>query len=82
MNLLLSNMNYNKIAEYLAMAVKYNSEDPIYWSRLAAAYGKLHNKDGAIQAAQMAAQLSPGVYATDAAAFIYYVQNEQWDKLP
>jgi hypothetical protein len=82
LKLRLTNVNYNEIAKYLAMAVKYDSQNPAYWSRLAAAYGKLHNKDGAIQAAEMAAQLSPGVYATDAAAFIYYVQNEQWDKWP
>jgi tetratricopeptide (TPR) repeat protein len=82
LSLRLTGIDYNKVAGYLAMAVKYDSANPSYWSRLAAAYGKLHNKDGAIQAAEMAAQLSPGVYATDAKTFIYYVENEQWDKLP
>lgn len=77
-----SDVDYNKIAEYLSVAVKYDQQNPAYWSRLAAAYGKLHNKNSAVQAAQMAADLDPGTYATDAAAFIYYVQNEQWDKLP
>ena len=81
-NLKLNYIDYNKIANYLAIAVQYDSENPAYWSRLAAAYGKIHEKNKAIQAAQMAADLDPGTYATDAAAFIYYVQNEQWDKLP
>lgn len=82
LNLRLTNIDYAKIAGYLSIAVKYDAENPSYWSRLATAYGKLHNKDGAIQAAQMTAQLNPDVYATDAATFIYYIQNEQWDKLP
>ncbi len=30
----------------------------------------------------MALQLDPDNYATDAAAFINYVQSEQWDMLP
>jgi tetratricopeptide (TPR) repeat protein len=78
----LNYVDYNKVAEYLVVAVEYDSANPAYWSRLAAAYGKIHNKDKAIEAAQMAADLDPGTYATDAAAFIYYVQNEQWNMLP
>ena len=81
-SLKLNYVDYNKVSNYLAVAVKYDPENPGYWSRLAAAYGKTHNKELAIQAAQMAVDLDPGTYATDAAAFIYYVQNEQWDMLP
>jgi len=82
LSLELKSVDYNKIANYLAVAVKYDLKNPAYWSRLAAAYAKAHNKEGAIQAAQMASQLDPATYATDAAAFINYVQSEQWDKLP
>lgn len=82
LSLELQPVDYNKIANYLSIAVKYDLKNPIYWSRLAAAYAKIHNKEGAIQAAQMALQLDPDNYATDAAAFINYVQSEQWDMLP
>ena len=82
LSLELQPVDYNKIANCLSIAVKYDLENPIYWSRLAAAYAKIHNKEGAIQAAQMALQLDPDNYATDAAAFINYVQSEQWDMLP
>jgi tetratricopeptide (TPR) repeat protein len=82
MSLRLTNVDYNKIIGYLSVAVKYDAGNPSYWTRLAAAYGKLRNKEKAIEAAQMAARLDPGTYATDAAAFINAIQNEQWNLLP
>jgi len=48
---------------------------------LAAAYGKMHSKDKAIEYAQKAAELNPNLKQASE-DFIKLIQNEEWDKIP
>jgi tetratricopeptide (TPR) repeat protein len=82
LNLQSQTRDYEKLISYFEDALIYNYANADYWARLAAAYAKVHNKEGAISAAQKAAELNPDNYGAELPLFIDIVQNEEWDQLP
>jgi tetratricopeptide (TPR) repeat protein len=82
LNLQSESRDYEKLISYFEDALVYNDANADYWARLAAAYAKVHNKEGAISAAQKAAELNPDNYGAELPLFIDIVQNEEWDQLP
>ena len=47
---------------------------------MAATYGKMHNKEGAIYYAQKAAELNPD-FKQASEDFIKLIENEEWNKI-
>jgi len=79
-NLLVQEKDYSTIAELYLSAIQLEPNDVSLYVSLAATYGKLHNKDKAIEYAQKAAELNPTLKQASE-DFIQLIKNEEWDKI-
>jgi tetratricopeptide (TPR) repeat protein len=79
-NLLVQEKDYSTIAELYLSAIQLEPNDVSLYVSLAATYGKLHNKDKAIEYAQKAAELNPDLKQASE-DFIQLIKNEEWDKI-
>ena len=68
-------------ASYLEVALTYQPDNAEYWVKLALTYGRLHDKDRAIRAAQETIRINPQFYQQDANSFIQIMENEDWSKI-
>ena len=79
-NLLVQEKDYSVIAELYLSAIQLEPNDVSLYVSLAATYGKLHDKDKAIEYAQKAAELNPTLKQASE-DFIQLIKNEEWDKI-
>ncbi len=70
-----------QLAAYLEGALQYEPDKAEYWVRLAMTYGRLHEKEKAISAAEETIRINPDFYQKDANAFIQIMENEDWSKI-
>jgi O-antigen ligase/tetratricopeptide (TPR) repeat protein len=80
-NLLAQEKDYETIAKLYLQAISLDSKDAELYVHLAAAYGKMQNKEKAILYAQKAAELNPDLKQASE-EFIKLIENEEWDKIP
>jgi len=72
---------YDLIEKLYLQAIQLDPKDATLYVSLAADYGKLHNKEKAIEYAKKAVALD-SKYQEAAEEFIRLIQNEEWDKIP
>lgn len=77
----LESTSYQPWLNYLEIYLDSNPNDADSWARLAALYGRLRNKEGAIFAATKAVEISPEKYGPNYKFFVDLIQKEEWDKL-
>ncbi len=79
-NFLAGEKKYSVIEKMYLQAIALDPQDPSLYSGLAATYGKLHNKEKAIEYAQKSAQIDSN-YQQPSETFIQWIENEEWDKI-
>jgi O-antigen ligase/Tfp pilus assembly protein PilF len=79
-NLLVQEKDYSTIAELYLSAIQLEPNDVSLYVFLAATYGKLRNKEKAIEYAQKAVELNPTLKQAGE-DFIQLIKNEEWDKI-
>jgi len=79
-NLCVKDKKYETIAKLYLQAMQIDPQDVSLYTGLAATYGKMHNKEGAIYYAQKAAELNPD-FKQASEDFIKLIENEQWDMI-
>ena len=79
-NLLAKEKKYDAIKNLYVQAMQIDPQDVSLYTGLAATYGKMHNKEGAIYYAQKAAELNPD-FKQASEDFIKLIENEEWDKI-
>jgi O-antigen ligase/tetratricopeptide (TPR) repeat protein len=80
-NLLIQEKDYETIIKLYLQAINLDSKDTEIYVHLAAAYGKIHDKEKAIYYAQKAAELDPN-FKQASENFIQLIENGEWDKIP
>jgi len=80
-NLLAQEKDYQTIVNLYLQAINLDPKDAEMYVHLAAAYGKIHNKEKAIYYAQKAAELNPN-FKQASENFIQLIENGEWDKIP
>ena len=79
-NLCVKDKKYETIANLYLQAMQIDPQEISLYTGLAATYGKMHNKEGAIYYAQKAAELNPD-FKQASEDFIKLIENEEWDKI-
>jgi len=79
-NLLAQEKDYQTIVNLYLQAINLDPKDAEMYVHLAAAYGKIHNKEKAIYYAQKAAELNPN-FKQASENFIQLIENGEWDKI-
>ena len=79
-NLCVKDKNYQAIENLYLQAMQIDPQEISLYTGLAATYGKMHNKEGAIYYAQKAAELNPD-FKQASEDFIKIIENEEWDKI-
>lgn len=79
-NLCIKDKNYEAIENLYLQAMQIDPQEISLYTGLAATYGKMHNKEGAIYYAQKAAELNPD-FKQASEDFIKIIENEEWDKI-
>ncbi len=72
---------YDLIEKLYLQAINLDPKDYTLYISLAATYGKLHNKEKAIEYAKKVLELKPEAKQA-VEDFINIIQNEEWDKIP
>jgi len=80
-NLCAKEKKYEVIERLYLQAIGIDPNDASLYSSLAATYGKMQNKEKAIEYAQKAGELNSD-YKQAAEEFIKLIGNEEWDKIP
>jgi len=80
-NLLVQEKDYETIIKLYFQAINLDPKDAEMYVHLAAAYGKMHNKEKAILYAQKAAELNPNLKQASE-NFIQLIEKGEWDKIP
>jgi O-antigen ligase/tetratricopeptide (TPR) repeat protein len=79
-SVLAQQQDYETIVKLYLQGIQIDPQDSEMYVHLAAAYGKLRNKEKAIYYAQKAAELNPNLKQA-AQNFIELIQTGQWDKI-
>ena len=79
-NLCVEDKKYETIANLYLQAIQIDPQEISLYTGLAATYGKMRNKEGAIYYAQKAAELNPD-FKQASEDFIKIIENEEWDKI-
>ena len=79
-NLCIKDKKYETIAKLYLQAMQIDPGEISLYTGLAATYGKMHNKEGAIYYAQKAAELNPD-FKQASEDFIKLIENEEWNKI-
>jgi tetratricopeptide (TPR) repeat protein/O-antigen ligase len=79
-NLCVKDKKYETIANLYLQAMQIDPQEISLYTGLAATYGKMHNKEGAIYYAKKAAELNPD-FKQASEDFIKIIENEEWDKI-
>ena len=77
-NLLAKEKKYDAIKNLYIQAIQIDSKDVSLYTGLAATYGKMHNKEGAIYYAKKVLEMNPETKQA-VEEFIQLVENEQWE---
>lgn len=72
---------YDLIEKLYLQAISLDPKDVTFYVSLAATYGKMHNKEKAIEYTKKALELNPSIKEA-AEEFIKIIETEQWDKIP
>jgi len=80
-NLLAQEKDYETIAKLYLQAINLDPKDAEMYVHLAAAYGKMQNKEKAIEYAKKAAELNPD-FKQASENFIQLIEKGEWDKIP
>jgi tetratricopeptide (TPR) repeat protein len=80
-NLLAQEKDYETIINLYLQALNLDPKDAEMYVHLAAAYGKMRNKEKAILYAQKAAELNPN-FKQASENFIQLIEKGEWDKIP
>ena len=72
---------YDLIERLYLQALNLDPKDANFYVYLAINYGKMHNKDKAIEYAQKAAELNPDLKQASE-DFIQLIEKGEWDKIP
>jgi len=80
-NLLAQEKDYETIIKLYFQAINLDPKDAEMYVHLAAAYGKMHNKEKAIYYAQKAAELDPNLKQASE-NFIQLIEKGEWDEIP
>jgi len=79
-NLLAKEKKYDAIKNLYIQAIQIDPQNVSLYTGLAATYGKMHNKEGAIYYAKKVAELNPD-FKQASEDFIKLIENEEWDKI-
>ena len=79
--LAITTKDYQTLEYLYQLGIQFEPKEYTWYVSLAATYGKLHNKDKAIEYAQKAAELNPDLKQASE-DFIQLIKNEEWDKIP
>jgi len=80
-NLFVKDKDYETILKIYLNGIRLYPKETEFYVRVAAAYGKLKNKEKAIYYAEKVKELDPSLKQA-ADEFIDLIKNEQWDKIP
>jgi len=79
--LLIPMERYDLIEKLYLQAISLDPKNVQFYVSLAATYGKMHNKEKAIEYANKALELNPNL-KPQVEEFIKIVENEEWEKIP
>ncbi|MDD3098622.1 MAG: O-antigen ligase family protein [Candidatus Pacebacteria bacterium] len=77
-NFLIEEKKYSIIEKLYLQAIQVDPQDVSLYTSLAATYGRMQNKEKAIEYAKKAVELNPAIQES-ANEFIQLVENEQWE---
>lgn len=72
---------YDLIEKLYLQGIALDPKEVNFYISLAATYGKMHNKEKAIEYAKKALQIKPEI-KNAAEDFIKIIENEEWEKIP
>ncbi len=73
--------DYQTIVKIYSRGIELYPEEAEFYVKLAAAYGKLKNKEKAIYYANKAVEIMPSL-KEEADKFLELIINERWDEIP
>jgi hypothetical protein len=79
-NLLIPKKDYSTIEKLYLRAIQIDPQDDSLYRSLAATYGKMQNKEKAIEYAKKAVEINPAAKQA-AEEFIQLIENEQWEMI-
>lgn len=72
---------YDLVEKLYLQGLALDPKDVTFYTSLAVTYGKMHNKEKAIEFAKKAIEINPNIQQA-AEDFIKIIENEEWDKIP